>query len=272
MLPHLPSVAQTAERQAPEVTQVSPAGKPHLPSIAQTAERQVAAMVHASSLGVPHLPSIAQTAERQVAAMVHVSPLGLPHLPSMAHRFERQVAWLLQASPLGLPHLPSIAHTADRHAIGMAAMQTPPLGRPQRLSVVSQVALSQTREPLPGEQLPEMGALAGSGWPLGILGTQVPIPAMPEGLSHQRAPQSPSVVQPVPQAPLAPLQMGPACTPMVQLALFWQRPHEPSATQKGAAVSGQARIVIAPLSPVQPRHCDRAASHTGVVPRHWSEL
>src|SRR5689334_13469314 len=145
---------------------------------------------------------------RHSGAFAQAAPLGAPQRSSaMVHRPVWQIA-----SMGGGPHIL-------------------PLVRPQVLLLGSQVAARQTRVPLAIVHMPLIGATDGSGWPLAVLGVQVPL------LHHWVEAQSASVEQVLLHAPVLVLQMGPPAWPR-QSPLVTHLPHEPSPAQYGLAGLG----------------------------------
>ncbi len=200
---------------------------------------------------------------RQAAVTTQGPPGRLPHRPSTAQTPDRQVSDFAQGWPLPLPHLPSAAQMPARQASGR--VQSTPTGRPQMLSA-PQVPPRQTRAPVLAVHVLEIGGPGGRGWPLGTFGAQVPMPGIACGLSHHMAPQSASIEQDEPQAPLATLHTGPACAPVMQARVLLQRPQPPAGWQKGAAAVGQGRVEGAPLSPAQAAQRKAVGSQDGVEP------
>jgi hypothetical protein len=104
----------------------------------------------------------------------------------------------------------------------------------------------------------------GIGSPSGTLGWQMP---GPERLSHQSPlPHSASVVQLDPHPPVAMLQNGPGCVPVVHIVSVVHIVHAPVPSQYGLP-EGHAFVAVVPLSPLQGTHV-LVALQSGVVPVH----
>lgn len=166
------------------------------------------------------------------------------------------------------PHTPFV-HCERQSSEGV--VHTAPSLRPQRLSFTSHTPLSHTRAPFAAVQVLEIGALAGSAWPFGVLGVQVPALFAAVGLSHHLPAftpvQSPSAVQVEPHAPEERLQMLPAGFP-AQSAFEVHFPQDPSVLHRGFAVVLHSCVAPEPLSPLQATQVLEATLHVGVTPAH----
>jgi hypothetical protein len=204
-----------------------------------------AAVGHASVAFEPLSPLHAAHA-LAVASQTGVVPL---HVEESAHASQ---------SPA---FAPVVAQIFDRHTVApFEAVHGPsPFFRPQSPSWVSQTPDTQARPPSVVVHEPP-----GTGCPLSIFGEHTA--GIVRSSHHRFDAQSLSVVQVVPQTPVAVLQIGPACVPVVQSALLAHLPHVPAGAQNGAAESVHASLAVEPSSPLQATQLFEVASHTGVVP------
>ena len=127
---------------------------------------------------------------------------------------------------------------------------------------MSQTPLTQTRLATVVVHVESLGM----GCPFSIRAAHAPVPVPLVGLLHHWPVQSPSIVQPVPHAPVEELQIAPAACPLQSLFAL-HMPQAPVFLQYGFSV-GHVEVPDWPLSVVHPAQTLLLASHSGVVLVH----